>query len=78
MCSKLNVFINLFKERKKDKKEIANKDKLLRSKDKVRTMLNNLEGIHSEIKDEILNSSEIKGVLLDEAELIDLDRLGNK
>ncbi|RXJ66429.1 hypothetical protein CRV08_13205 [Halarcobacter ebronensis] len=75
LCSKLNVFIKLFKERKKDKKEIAQKDKLLRSRDKIKTMLSNLDGLHDEIKEQILQTSEIKGLLLDEAELIDLDKL---
>ncbi|QKF81889.1 response regulator [Halarcobacter ebronensis] len=75
LCSKLNVFIKLFKERKKDKKEIAEKDKLLRSRDKIKTMLSNLDGLHDEIKEQILQTSEIKGLLLDEAELIDLDKL---
>eukprot|EP01029_Cantina_marsupialis_P032205 TRINITY_DN9620_c0_g1_i2.p1 TRINITY_DN9620_c0_g1~~TRINITY_DN9620_c0_g1_i2.p1 ORF type:complete len:153 (-),score=37.61 TRINITY_DN9620_c0_g1_i2:87-545(-) len=71
-CAKLNVFLKIFEERKRDKKALAKKEKLLMEQIKINKILDTLEDDYSDIKDSILDSDEFNK-LLEEDELVDID-----
>lgn len=75
LCAKLKVFIKLFNEKKVDRIKIEKQEEILKNRNKVKIMLDNLDGVHSEIKNEILKNVDIKELLLDERELLDIDKL---
>lgn len=75
LCSKLNVFIKLFQERKKNKTTLLEKEKELRKHKKISSMVNNLEGKLLNTKKEILKNKEFTNFLLDDDALIDFGEI---
>lgn len=77
LCSKLKVFIDIYDNRRKDKAQIALKDKALATKVKVNAMMKNLDTLPTKAKEQ-MNLEAYAGILggsdsLDLSNVIDLD-----
>jgi len=70
-CSKLSVYIQLFTENKKHKKDLEEKDKLYQEQVKINSMIDELDSHYRDIMD-------LDGCLMDLQNLVDEDILNNK
>ncbi len=77
LCSKLKVYIELFEERKKNKQEIREKDKLLKEQIKINSMIDFLESLDNSLKISLEESESFKELINDE-DLIDLEFVTQK
>lgn len=75
LCSKLNVFIKLFKERKVNRKALEEKEQELAKQKKIGSMFERLDNQYVDIKYAILESEAFKDVLLDDESFIDLEEI---
>lgn len=75
LCSKLNVFIKLFKERKVNRKALEEKEQELAKQKKISNMFERLDNQYVDIKYAILESEAFKDILLDDESFIDLEEI---
>jgi CheY-like chemotaxis protein len=75
LCSKLNVFINIFEQRKADKKKIKDSQKEIRNQKKFISML---EKVDKHFCDIINVEEDLKFSLREEADTVDINELLEK
>lgn len=73
LCQKLRVYIKIFEEKKITKKNLQQKESLLKEHDKINGMLDNLDNINEDLQDIIKQSDEYKKIVEEEDLLIDIE-----
>ncbi len=72
LCSKLNVYLNIYENKKEDKKKINTQEEVLKTKQiKINTMIDELNRFSPHIKNSLTSSTEFLD-LIDEDDTIDL------
>lgn len=75
LCSKLKVYKSIFEEMKKDKEELALKEKLLLKQLKINSMVDTLDNHFDNMKENIKKSFDYDSLLAEEENFIDLEDL---
>lgn len=75
LCSKLRVYKNIYENRKRDKEEIKEKDRLLIEQIKVNSMVNSLDTHFDGLKETIEVMDDYQSLLSEDENLIDLQKV---